>query len=269
MDNYLISGRDQVGNYLLTTKVPNLLQIITWSSVELQSSAYNWDATDTALAAVVASGGKLAIAATPGIHTPSWVGAQMVSTIYNGATVSVPVPWDAKYVAAWTAFVQALSDRYASSSALDHVVLPIAAYKFPSTSLPIDMTALQGWKAAGYTSEALLTTIQDWNNTVSQLFPAFVIAPQPGGFPPVAGQLTSLETYSEIVAMAPIWFNAMLEADSGGPRFGVPPALTAVPVPTILQEARPWGAQVQAFLAEAEKTGASRVELYPADAELL
>jgi hypothetical protein len=104
---------------------------VKWSTVEPAQGTYSWAYLNDAVATAQSSGKKVAISVIAGCFSPTWVynQANQILTFTGrdaGDGTSMPAPWDANYLAAWTKFISNLGARYGG--------VPAVAY-FTATGL--------------------------------------------------------------------------------------------------------------------------------------
>ena len=292
MDLYSLAGLNQRCGFVTSPTVPNLAYRVSWDALENSEGNFNWSLIDAARAAVVASGGKLSISVTPGVHTPDWVyaaGAASFSFVWDqpygpprGSIEQMPIPWDTTYLAKWQAFITALAAKYAADPLIDHVVATGVNSKTQETFLPSNNKPRPinngdawtwddqaDWAAAGYTSILMDTTYKSILAMWAAAFPNTKFANMfvRWGFPLNPPDLTAL-LISDAVAAYPSQFIAM---NNGLNATWIWPEITALAGKCAIafQTGRPLGSDVSAALNEAETAGASFVEVYPTDVPLL
>jgi Beta-galactosidase len=178
---------------------------VNWADMEPSEGAFNWEITDAVFAQAVANNKYVVLSFVPGFSTPAWAlsGAETAQfcipyAAQGGQVGTLPLPWDHTYLAAWSAFLQAVSDRYASNPAF----LMIAAAGPTSVSEEMSLPGAEGssdlcsasqiaqdlatWTSAavGYTpakyEDAWQTVFQEY----AELFPSqFVSLALYGGLP--------------------------------------------------------------------------------------
>jgi Beta-galactosidase len=104
---------------------------VSWSTIEPAQGTFSWTYLDTAVAKAQSSGKKVSISVIAGCESPQWVynlATQIITLTGNDAQAgtSMPAPWDANYIAAWTDCISKLGARYGG--------LPAIAY-FTATGL--------------------------------------------------------------------------------------------------------------------------------------
>jgi hypothetical protein len=131
-----------------------------WSSVQPASDRFDWSFIDSQVQAASAAGKKVILVVLPGAFTPQWAlqGVQSAQFVVDygfdqGATVTLPLPWDATYLERWFAFVRVLGQRYDSNPAVVNVPATGPTSISEEMSLPNDPAALATWKQLGYTME--------------------------------------------------------------------------------------------------------------------
>jgi Beta-galactosidase len=96
---------------------------VKWSTVEPAQGVYSWAYLDEAVGKAQSSGKKVAISVIAGCFSPTWVynQAQQILTLTGRDArlgSSMPAPWDASYLSAWTTFISNLGARYGGSPAV-------------------------------------------------------------------------------------------------------------------------------------------------------
>lgn len=104
---------------------------VKWATIEPAQGTYSWTLLDTAVAKAQSSGKKVAISVIAGCFSPQWVYnlSHQILTLRGrdaNAGTTMPAPWDANYLSAWTDFISNLGARYGG--------LPVIAY-FTATGL--------------------------------------------------------------------------------------------------------------------------------------
>lgn len=154
-----------------------------WSSVQPAQDRFDWSFIDSQVQAASASGKKVVLAVLPGAFTPAWA-LQGVQTgrfvvdygFIQGQTVTLPVPWDAVYLARWLAFVQELGQRFDANPVVVNVPAAGPTSISEEMSLPNDPAALAQWQKLGYTLPAYEGAWQQTLETYVKFFPTTQIS---------------------------------------------------------------------------------------------
>jgi hypothetical protein len=282
-----------------------------WSDVEPKRGVYSWALFDAGIAQAKAAGKHVMLEVAPGYGSPAWLypAAHSISLAWwipswgpkLCSAITVPLPWDNTYLAAWTQFVEAMGARYGSNPTVVGIklagtnvqtgeqVLPWASQAAVCPGSPDPLTA---WQAAGYQPQLLE---QAWDRILvvyASAFPHTTLVLQTGGWgmPPIDdnGKLTAATKYGDtaltqaLAAQASTVLGSRFMVANNGwtahfiwPEF---PALKAAHVPVGTQEgapvtpncARDWGsapctaAETMAAMS-AHAPGFAYIEVYQPD----
>jgi Beta-galactosidase len=134
-------------NAATNPSIAGLMIRVNWADMEPSEGSFNWDITDAVFAQAVANNKYVVLSFVPGFSTPVWAlsGAQTAQfcipyAAKGGQVGTLPLPWDQTYLAAWSAFLQAVSDRYASNPTF----LMIAAAGPTSVSEEMSLPGAEG-----------------------------------------------------------------------------------------------------------------------------
>ncbi len=161
--------------------VVGVLVSARWKDMEPQQGVYDWRRLDASVARV-AQAGKVVVlnVMTSGVNVPQWLRTSpRVSTftfeamnphqpIY-GQRFTVPVYWDAAYLEAKRAFVQALGARYAQHPAVVGVMASFVGTVNNDWFIPSQAT--EDLLRAGYTSERMLAAGEATLDMWAEAFP--------------------------------------------------------------------------------------------------
>jgi hypothetical protein len=166
---------------------------VKWDTVQTSASTFNWNAVDTRLQEAAGGGLKVDLALTAGpthapgylltnpkVHTISLVNTNQNDANYGQMTTG-PVFWDATYLAAREAFIQAAGARYSSNSSVIAVTAGFADWTTNDWSVPHfvgispggqgNIDENQQWLTAGYTTAKMLAAGEKILNTTATAFP--------------------------------------------------------------------------------------------------
>jgi hypothetical protein len=154
-----------------------------WSIVQPAPDQFDWSFIDNQVQAATANGKKVILLVLPGAFSPQWAlqGVQSAQFVVgygfmNGATITLPMPWDATYLKRWFAFVHTLGERYDSNPAVVNVPATGPTSISEEMSLPNDPTSLAQWKQLGYTLEKYEGAWQQTLAAYVQSFPTTQIS---------------------------------------------------------------------------------------------
>ncbi len=96
-----------------------------WSYVQPLANSYDWTGPDEALRQGAKHGKFIGLSVCAGTNTPNWVYASGATkyALRDGSGLSMPLPWDTKFLNKWLPFVHALGQRYDGNPALRYVVM--------------------------------------------------------------------------------------------------------------------------------------------------
>ena len=272
----------------------------SWDELEPADGTFDWSGIDAAVAAAGAAGKRVSISVSAGYRTPAWVyaeGARSIHFVWDekwGATLcsvqSTPVPWDAVFIAKWSAFARALGERYGTNPIVADLKLTGINYKSEETSLPhaaggpiaggacTSFNDVAAWVTAGYTralvENAWLQIAAVWSQSSSKPFAAML---NPDGFPPIdeagaieQGRKSDYGTTSDLLSLGRALYPTRFIAQNNGlsPHWiWTPLAATGSSAPSGYQMVGPSGNQTdaQAALELALKGSAQFVEMYIPD----
>ncbi len=185
---YALNGLTTVpAGVLSDPDVSGVAIFLDWQHTEPAEGGYSWSNLDAAVNGAAAAGKKVALIPTFGHATPSWVyadGAAAFAFVDPNRTdptfcqsLTIPVPWDAVYLAKLQAYITALAARYANNAALTRVSIGGENKTTGEVALPKSVggntisngtvsctasTDIANWQAVGYTrtrAEAAFATI--------------------------------------------------------------------------------------------------------------
>jgi len=124
-----------------------------WSTLEPQENSFDWSYLDEAVALAVRHGKYIGFSVAAGIFTPDWVyrsGAQRFDFTLRGQWIptramTMPEPWDDKFLDKWGAAVRAMGQRYDKNPNVAYVVIGGLGYSIESffVKTPEDIAKLQ------------------------------------------------------------------------------------------------------------------------------
>ena len=128
---YVITGERDESTWqrvLAAEGIAGVALTASWSDLEPSQGAYSWSALDSRIAVAKQANRKVGLRLLPGVTTPEWLfakGAKRFSFVDEnpnhgaagakqgqrnqtfGKNLSLPVPWDEPFLAAWERFVMA------------------------------------------------------------------------------------------------------------------------------------------------------------------
>jgi hypothetical protein len=210
--NQGISSTPRVLDALGRSFVSGIFVRTTWREVEPNKDNYDWSYLDSQIAQAGRMGKKVLIGVAAGIFTPDWVlnESKTVSTVTQlrrldnfCTSVRVPVPWDSRYLASWTSFVQAMGARYSENQSVTAVkygginfqtweamlphhdaYAPNLPLRAASCRIPDDVRV---WRDIGYSTELIETAFKRILLAYDIAFPdkPIVLMTGANGFPPI------------------------------------------------------------------------------------
>lgn len=153
--------------------VDGVLVRIAWHDLQPAPNVFDWTLLDGQVAAANQAGKKIALAIMNGPKTPSWVyasGAVAFAYSFQGNPVTMPIPWDAVYLSAWTQFVTQLGARYAGNSTISLVHVTHSTANGFEMQLPFSPPDVQQWQSAGY---LVSTHVASWQSVIDAFATAF------------------------------------------------------------------------------------------------
>jgi hypothetical protein len=161
--------------YLNKSSVSGLAYRATWSQMETADGTYAWTSLDNALNAAQASNKKITVhVGVSGGAWPAWLTAAGAQT-YSGTTpfgaITDPVPWDAVFIAQYTAFVQALAQHIQHNNQMSYVrSISVGAPVAEMSLVACNNGVLGNTNAVTYTRTNYLNA---WTSTASAVAAAF------------------------------------------------------------------------------------------------
>jgi hypothetical protein len=164
-----------------------------WDEIEPSPGQFDWSYLDNNVAGFAKLGMPVKIGIIAGNFAPTWIGSQLYTTTGgNGQnacrSVTVPLPWDEKYIAAYIAFTKAFAAHFASNPDVAAIELTQISSDTAETELPNnDGTEMrprvrcpppndtEGWRAAGYTGKKVLAAWEKMTDAIAEAFPKQVL----------------------------------------------------------------------------------------------
>ena len=148
---------------------------IGWGELEPEEGVYRWGAIDGAAKAAARAGKKVTLHVLPLPLPPPWL-AQAGATMYDatsprGQAESVPVPWDAVYLATFSGFLQTLARHLRDAGLARSIAAVSVAAPVPEMSLfPCNRGALV--PGVGYDRAAYLAAWTQMIDAYEAAFPS-------------------------------------------------------------------------------------------------
>ncbi len=150
--------------------VKGILVRVGWDILEPSDNTYNWALIDTQLNRAKQYGKKVSLGIGSGILAPQWLfntGAQkLVSSVPFIDTL--PVPWDATYLAKWKELITDLGNRYKNDTTINLVYITNSTANGFEMQLPHSSTP--SLAAIGYTDSLM---IHSWKEVIDAYAAAF------------------------------------------------------------------------------------------------
>jgi len=289
---------------LTNSNVDGIALHVAWSATETSDGVYVWNALDSLTSQAASAGKTVTLDVIPGWETPAWIyteGAQRFNFIWADSgwgptfcsVATIPAPWDAVYLAKWSAFVKAMGARYDSNPTVVGVKLLGVNSDDEETRLPYSVNArisngktscvsyddVTDWQAIGYTRLVVESAWEQIAAVYQVAFPdkALIAVLNVGGFPPIDdygnifvgsyGQDSQVSTDVIAAAVADYGVQFALQND-GLLSYGAPWATEvsyANQITTGYQTVAALGARLPAALNSATGVGAEYLELYTSD----
>lgn len=202
--------------------VDGTLVRIVWADLEPAPDTFDWTLLDAELQRAADNDTNVALGVVCGaLGEPDWLYAPFEDRpaavpfefffrcdpdIEPCEVERMPLPWDARFLDEWTAFITALGNRYNNHPRITLIHMTSASANGFEMQLPFTPTDMSAWNAAGYTTAL---HIASWETIVDAFAAAFPDKPLDVDVHPVLG--------SDAVAEAVVAFAAA----TIGERFGV------------------------------------------------
>jgi hypothetical protein len=170
----------QLAPFLANPDVDGFSLRAPWSTIEPTEGTFDWSTFDAIIPNAAQSGKKIMLRVLPGTNTPDWVyqaGAARFSYVDDnpqhttfGQNVSMPVPWDAVWLAKWMRLTTTFATKYANNPAVQ-----IIAVSGPADGGEMhlgDASNATGWQSVGYSTTALINA---WTQTIDAFTAAFPV----------------------------------------------------------------------------------------------
>jgi hypothetical protein len=156
---------------------------INWSTLQPTQKDFAWDVLDSVISRASAAGKKVALKPLAGVGSPAWLyragvkkftfvpESDMYHPLEFGKPTSLPYPWDKALITAWSAFVQALGQRFDYDPTLVRVGVSGPMYQQAETYLPHDEAVLTDWVQNGYFLTVMQSVWQKMLDVYAQAFP--------------------------------------------------------------------------------------------------
>ena len=105
---------------LQSPSVDGVFLRLYWDRMEPQKGKFDWSFLDSELTRIVAAGKKISIGVAAGSYSPDWIYKEGVPKLSfhefrkegkgKAFDAEIPVPWNEKYLQAWTGFIKGLAD---------------------------------------------------------------------------------------------------------------------------------------------------------------
>jgi Beta-galactosidase len=174
--------RSRASNQLRDPMIYGISLKFRWSTLEPGDGRYDWSLIDQAISLSAEFGKKVVLRVYSGLVTPDWAYANGAAAFtftnsdlsnpqqYPGGTLRMPLPWDDRYLAEWTAFVSAFGARYDGNPHI-YMIEMAGGGVIGEMCLPHSTPAIVGrWRAAGYSDAA---DIGAWKRVVDAYRAAF------------------------------------------------------------------------------------------------
>jgi hypothetical protein len=123
-----------------------------WNRFEPEEGRYDWRLFDETLALAAAHGKRAAFRVMNGTGTPEWVyaaGAAAYNPRDRGVT-RLPLPWDEVFLARWSAFVQALGQRYDGHPDVAYAAMSMPAGRWAELLFPVALPSHPAYRYERY-----------------------------------------------------------------------------------------------------------------------
>lgn len=167
---------------LASPHVATLAARFTWAALEPRPGAYDFATLARTLALAKQHGKGVGLTVFPGDTCPAWLKCKRFTSTHQGKRVSVPVPWDAPYVAAFKRLIKALGERLGSE--LEHVKITGVNTQGGEMSLPHSPADAVKWRRLGYSHDRIVDTAEEFAEAWANTFRGLLVLPiQNNGLP--------------------------------------------------------------------------------------
>ncbi|MGH8093367.1 MAG: beta-galactosidase [Chthoniobacterales bacterium] len=201
------SGKQPQAAVLANPDVDGVTLRQDWASLEPTEGTFDFSFLDTAVASVGAVGKKVLLRIGTQSGKPGWVttavqnaGGSFFTFTAHGATTTIPVFWDATFLAKKTAMIAALGAHFAQNPTVAVVVASFANATSEDWNVPHTPPDVLNWLALGYTSDKLIGAGQTIIDATMTAFPNQIVTLAVGGSGHVKG--TNLDPTADYVPRA-------------------------------------------------------------------
>jgi Beta-galactosidase len=170
-----------------------------WSELERSDGVFDFTFLDAVVTMARVSGKKVLLrigtsggSAAKGGNTPNWVldaikaeplpdSQKFFTWNDNGVRRTIPVFWDAVYLAKKKAMIRALGAHFANNPAVKIVSASFANAQSEDWAVPHTSTDVANWLAAGYTTNKMLNAGKQIIDTTMAAFPSQYVTMAVGG----------------------------------------------------------------------------------------
>lgn len=171
---------------------------VQWSSLEPERGRFDWRLIDPIVKQAVAANKKISIGLFAASRSPEWLASAGVQTASfktkeRGCTaITLPIPWDAKYIDAYLAAMGAIKDRLKLLGALDRVtIVKVSGIARSTLEMRLPVASRCGdnlplWQSLGYRPSKLIGAWSQMAAGLDTLYPGRLLSVailQGEGFP--------------------------------------------------------------------------------------
>lgn len=154
--------------------VDGTLVRISWADLETSAGHYDWTLLDAQIALAEQYNHYIVLAIMNGPFAPAWLASEGASTftyLFRGSIQSLPLPWDATYLEYYSAFIQALGQRYANNDSIKLIHVTNATTNGLEMQYVFDGATINRFNSAGYSEENLIASWQTIFGAYADAFP--------------------------------------------------------------------------------------------------
>jgi glycosyl hydrolase family 42 (putative beta-galactosidase) len=198
MEDYVLTNPDVYGVFLR----------LHWDRMEPENGKFDWSFIDPELKRIADAGKKISIGIAAGSYSPDWIYKEGVPALDfdefrkegKGPAFSakIPVPWNEKYLQAWTGFIKALADHLKSMPEVYKNITLIKISGINISTIEIRLPRQKGisnergrgtdapaiWRNAGYkpqlVRQAWKQILQSYNENFGDKYLSMAIIPKVG-----------------------------------------------------------------------------------------
>jgi len=156
---------------------------VWWRDLHPERDRYDWEGLEALIDSAAAAGKLVNLAIIPGGASPEWIydeGVRLIGPVTFGrTTMSVPLPWDPKFVALYQKAIEALAERYANDPRL--TMLEVMGQNYNTLGEEMYGPPADVMKQYGWTREVVIDNWKHWIDQYNRLFPdkllSLVISP--------------------------------------------------------------------------------------------